>query len=65
MKKDYAQHKKYVSGTGGGKCIPSPTPKTEEEKYLLETIAFSVAGINSEFDSDALGGKKLCVSVRA
>lgn len=63
MKKDYANHKNYVRGTGGGKRIPSPIPKTEEEKDLLETIAYSVTGLDAELDSDALAGKK-CVKPR-
>lgn len=48
----------YARGTGGGPYIPPPTPKTDEEKELLETIKLSVEGLNNIFDSDGMSGSQ-------
>lgn len=54
---DYSRGLKYVKGTGGGPFVPPPSPKTEEEKELLQTIKLSVEGLTNQFDSDGLSGK--------
>ncbi|XP_074038530.1 fibrinogen silencer-binding protein-like [Leptinotarsa decemlineata] len=56
LKKRFHQHHKYVTGTGGGTYICPPTPKTEEEKILAETISFSIQGLQNNFDSDGVAG---------
>lgn len=57
IRSEYSNNQKYVKGTGGGPHIPPPTPKTEEEKQLLETIKLSVEGLSNPFDNDGISGK--------
>lgn len=49
----------YLKGTGGGPYLPPPPPENEDEKLLADTIAISIQGLTSEFDSDGLAGKLL------
>lgn len=62
MKSDCAKNVQYARGTGGGPYIPPPTPKTDEEMELLETIKLSVEGLNNPFDNDGMSGKYACKS---
>ena len=56
LKKKHSQYKCYLNGTGGGKFVPPPTPSTEDEKALSETIAISIEGLQSQYDSDGTAG---------
>ncbi|CAG9825714.1 unnamed protein product [Phaedon cochleariae] len=57
IKKQYSTHASSLKGTDGdGSYVPPPTPKNEDEKLLIETIAISVKGLQNKFDSNALAG---------
>lgn len=57
LKQRHAKQISYAKGTGGGPYIPPPPPENEDEKLLADTIAISIQGLSSEFDSDGLAGK--------
>lgn len=57
LKQRHAKQISYAKGTGGGPYIPPPPPENEDEKLLADTIAISIQGLTSEFDSDGLAGK--------
>lgn len=57
LKQKHAKQVSYAKGTGGGPYIPPPPPEDEDEKVLADTIAISIQGLTSEFDSDGLAGK--------
>lgn len=53
-KQKFADHKKYVMGTGGG---PSKEiVVTETDSSLYEILGTQLTGLSSQFDSDSAGG---------
>lgn len=57
IKKRCSEQKIYARGTGGGPYISPLSFRHEEEQTLAENIALTVHGLQSEFDSDGVGGK--------
>nr|CAI5853315.1 unnamed protein product [Callosobruchus analis] len=54
IKKQHSQYMAYQRGTGGGPYMKPPSPKTDDERVLASTIALSVKGLTSTYDSDVI-----------